>query len=269
MYKGFSQNKFDVAVHMAGTLGKCTLQQAVDINIAGTRRFVQAALDAGCKKIVVASSVATMGTQAPMYPPKKLPLAADAQFQGAPWPYAYSKDAVEQLIDFMSKEEGNEDVDFIIVRIGNVVEVSPEVRHFDGLDDDGKPISWPVEPARKASKPFTKDSPQPFPEAELCSIALSDQVDCLKAAVKADHKSGVRTVACVAPTAYAVHSVPDIIRSMYGDEAASKIDMSHYSKRGRERDPLYDLSAAKKELGWEPKVDLLDYAPKHCFDGSC
>ena len=39
---------FDVVVHLAGCLGSCDLAQAIDVNVAGTRRVVQAAADAGC-----------------------------------------------------------------------------------------------------------------------------------------------------------------------------------------------------------------------------
>eukprot|EP00961_Rhodomonas_salina_P103440 1391538-Rhodomonas_salina.1 len=68
---------FDVAVHLAGVLGTCTFQDGMEANVNGTRRFVKAAIATGCKKIIVASTVAVIGTVAPMTPPSKLPMPAD------------------------------------------------------------------------------------------------------------------------------------------------------------------------------------------------
>lgn len=246
----------DVAVHLAGALGWCSLEQAVDANLAGTRRFVQAALDRGCRRIIVASSVACIGTSAPSHPPRKLPLAADHPYEGGPWPYAFSKYAAEGLIDLFAADEKYSEVDFIVVRIGATVTDPPEILHLDGVVD-GKQQSWKVLPATCTPSPYTAANPEKFPEAALCSVALSDQVSCLLAAVRAPRCPGVRKLACVAPKLYAQDTVPELMASWYGKEAASRIDMSHYAVPGRERDPIYDLDAGRRAIGWEPKVDLL------------
>mmetsp|Transcript_27896 Transcript_27896/g.76128 ORF Transcript_27896/g.76128 Transcript_27896/m.76128 type:complete len:970 (-) Transcript_27896:396-3305(-) len=246
----------DAAVHLAGALGWCSVEQAIDANVAGTRRFVQAAIDRGCRRIIIASSVACVGTHAPSHPPRKLPMAVDHPYEGGPWPYAFSKYAVENLIDLMAVEEKNRDVEFIIIRVGATVTNPPEIRHLDGVVD-GKQISWEVPPATCAASPYTASKPEKFPEAPLCSVALSDQVDCLVAAVRAPRSPGVRKLACVAPKLYAEATVPELMVSWYGKEAASRIDMSYYEVPGRERDPIYDLEAGRRAIGWEPKVDLL------------
>jgi len=246
----------DVAVHLAGTLGWCSVEQAVNTNIAGSRRFVQAALDAGCRRIVFASSVACIGTCAPTHPPRKLPMAVDHPYEGGPWPYAFAKHACETLIDLLAVEEKNREVDFIVVRIGNTVTDPPKIQHLDGVVD-GKQLSWPVPPAVCTPVPYTTAKPEKFPEAALCSVALSDQVDCLLAAVRAPHAAGVRKVACVAPKLYTEKAVPELMASWYGNETAATIDMSYYEVPGHERDPLYDLEPGRRHLGWEPKVDLL------------
>uniref|UniRef100_A0A7S4C2Z4 ABM domain-containing protein n=1 Tax=Chrysotila carterae TaxID=13221 RepID=A0A7S4C2Z4_CHRCT len=259
--KQISERKYDVAVHLAGSLGWCTLEQAVDINIAGTRRFVQAAIDSGAKRIVVASSVATIGTQAPTHPPSKLPMKPDHKFEGGPWSYAFSKYSVEQLIRYMASDPAYKGIDFVLVRVGATVTDPPEIRHFDGIVN-GKEVSWLVDPAACIPKPYTAAEPKVFPEDALCAVALSDQVSCLLSAVKAPLKEGVRTVACVAPKVYASDTVPELMRSWYGEEAASRIDMSYYEQPGHERDPIYDLDVGRQELGWEPKLDLLQSRPE-------
>eukprot|EP00961_Rhodomonas_salina_P217042 2932495-Rhodomonas_salina.1 len=159
----------------------------------------------------------------------------------------------------MSGEPECEEIDFILVRVGAVVTDPPEIVHKDGMKD-GKMVQWRVDPADCTASPYTKENPMIFPEAPLCSIALSDQVGCLKAAVESRHKAGVRTVVCVSPKLYANQTVPALMRSWYGEQAASKIDMSYYDTPGRERDPIFDLSAAWNEIGWKPTVDLLQGA---------
>mmetsp|Transcript_16798 Transcript_16798/g.42023 ORF Transcript_16798/g.42023 Transcript_16798/m.42023 type:complete len:340 (-) Transcript_16798:339-1358(-) len=248
--------KFDTLLHLAGSLGWCTLEQGIDINVAGTRKIVQAALDAGCKRIVVASSVAVTGTVAPTHPPSKLPMPTDEPFVGSSWAYALSKHMVEELIVFMAGQPENKDVDFILVRVGATVTDPPNIVHRDG-EVNGKVVSWPVEPATCAASAYKASAPKIFPEDALCAVAYSDQVDCfVHCAVCAPVRAGVRHIACVAPRPYAIDSVPDLIKSWYGEEAAARCDMTYYDNPAHKHHPVYDLGPANA-LGWEPKLDLL------------
>jgi len=257
----FAAEKVDVLVHLAGALGWCDVRQAIDVNVAGTRKVVQAALNAGCHRIVVASSVAVIGTYAPMHPPTKLPMRVDEPFVGSNWPYALSKSMVEELIALMSKDpEHQAKADFIVVRIGNTVTDPPKIVHLDGVRD-GKQIEEPVEPAQVQAKPYTEAEPKMFAEGPLTSVAYSDQVECLvHCAVRAPPAVGIRQIACVAPRPYSLDPVPDVMRSYYG-EMAKDIDMSHYDDPKHKEDPVYDLQPGR-DLGWEPKVDLLAWKLK-------
>lgn len=247
---------FDVFIHLAGSLGWCSLEQGVDINVAGTRKIVQAALDAGCKRVIVASTVAIIGTTAPRFPPKRLPLRVDDPFVGSAWPYALSKYMVEEQVAFMSQSDACEDVDFIVVRVGATVTDPPEIVHKDGVVN-GKEVSWPVEPARCTDKPYDAASEKVFVEDALCAVAYSDQVDCLvHCAVRCPVQAGVRQIACVAPRLYNIDPVPALFESWYGAEVAKGIDTSFYDDPANLHAPIYDLGPGRA-LGWEPKVDLL------------
>ena len=100
------------------------------MNVAGTRRVVQAAADAGCTKLVVASSIAAIGTAAPDHPPERVPIAADHRNVGAPWPYALSMSGREDLCRVACGLDAALDV--IMMRIGNVVSF-PDLIHKDGI----------------------------------------------------------------------------------------------------------------------------------------
>jgi nucleoside-diphosphate-sugar epimerase len=166
---------FDCVVHLAGTLGWCSSQQAVDVNVGGTRVVVEAALHSGCAKIVVASSVALTGTCTPSHPPPSLPWAVDAPNVRGPWPYAYSKSSKEELCAMLASLPQHRGCDLLAVRIGNTVTDPPDIVHHDGMG-----ITYPVPPASSRDvdeATVKKDGFSIFPEAPLCSIALSDQVN--------------------------------------------------------------------------------------------
>jgi nucleoside-diphosphate-sugar epimerase len=249
---GAPRAPYDVLLHLGGSLGWASLEQAIEINVAGTRKLVQAAIDNGCTRVVVASSVAATGWVAPAHPPAKLPLAVDARFVGSNWAYALSKSMVEELVAFMSLE--NPTVEFLVLRVGATVTDPPDIVHKDG-EVDGKEVSWPVEPARVTAQPYSKT--KLFAEDALCAIAYSDQVDAfVHCAVRAPVRPGVRQIACVAPRLYAEDTVPELMRSWYGEAIAATIDMRHYDDPAHAKDPIYDLAPARA-LGWSPRVDLL------------
>jgi nucleoside-diphosphate-sugar epimerase len=244
---------YDVLLHLGGSLGWASLEQAIEINVAGTRKLVQAAIDNGCTRVVVASSVAATGWVAPDHPPTKLPLAVDAPFVGSNWAYALSKSMAEELVAFMSLE--NPTVEFIVLRVGATVTDPPEIVHKDGVVD-GKEHNWPVEPASTTAQPYS--APKLFAEDALCAIAYSDQVEAfVHCALRAPVQPGLRQIACVAPRLYAKDSVPELMRSWYGEAVAATIDMSHYDDPAHAKDPIYDLAPAKA-IGWSPLIDLLD-----------
>ena len=81
---------------------------------------------------------------------------------------------------------------------------------------------------------------------------LSDTVRCLRLAVDAPLKPGVRIMNAVSGQACAADPVPEIIRAWYGQDA-DRIDMSHYERPGHAYDPVYDISRIRQELGFVPE----------------
>lgn len=245
------QPMFDVIVHLAGALGWCTLKEGIDINLGGTRAVMEAAIERGIKKFVIASSVATVGSTAPNFPPRKVPISPTHPNVKGPWPYAISKAHVEDLCTTLSQIHN--DLDIIALRIGNVVTAPPEIVHHDG-----KGIKYPVLPA---TSDWTKlqigesASEYIFPEGPLCSIALPDMIACLHAATDAPFKNSFRVLNAVGPTSYSSEPVADVLRSWYGD-SHNIAGIETFEFTGRERAPLYDSEATFQELGWRPQIDL-------------
>ena len=239
----------DVVVHLAGCLGWCSTQQAIDVNVAGTRRLLDAAIAAGCKKFVVASSVAAIGTVAPTFAPEAVPIMPSHRNVLGPWPYALSKSHVEELCMMLTRL--HDSIDIIALRIGNTVTAPPDVTH-----KDGKGISYSMSPAKCCDVSFMLDQGKRaiFPEAPLASIALPDMISCLEAATLAPLKVGFRSLNAVGPSSFSAEPVADLLRVWYPNAAIT--GLAHYERAGHERDPLYELEPTFIELGWRPKIDL-------------
>ncbi|KAJ1459733.1 hypothetical protein M885DRAFT_613334 [Pelagophyceae sp. CCMP2097] len=243
-----AQESFDVVVHMAGALGACDMQTAFDVNVTGTRLVLDAARAAKAGRVVVASSVAAIGTGAPGFAPKLVPAPVDHVNVLGPWPYAWSKSAVEDVCRVICAMD--KDLEVLAVRVGNVVTDPPRIVHHDG-----KGVEYPVLPATSAdaANAIAEKGYATFPEAPLCSIALSDMVACLVASTLAPKKVGYRALAAVGPTSFSDEPVGDVMRAWYGADAP---DCAHFDRPGHERDAFYDLEPAFKEVGWRPVVDL-------------
>lgn len=69
-------------------------------------------------------------------------------------------------------------------------------------------------------------------------------------------KPGVRIMNAVGAQACAEDTVPEILRAWYGPDA-DRIDMSHYERPGHERDPVFDISRIREELGFAPERSVL------------
>eukprot|EP00966_Prymnesium_polylepis_P271281 6267989-Prymnesium_polylepis.1 len=262
--------RIDCCVHLAAVAGWCTLEAGLEVNVQGTRRLFDALLPLGCTRFVVASSIAAVGTGRPHHAPRRLPMPDDHPYAGYPWPYALSKIQTEQLVQFIATRHEHESgaarppLDVALLRIGCCITDPADgpPRHLETAIDDG----WTAKPADGATK-----GDDMFPEGPLACIAVSDMVECLSLAALAPHRAGVRTMNVTAQHAFIADgcSVPQVMRTIYGDDALAHVDFSHYERAGHERDSLYDNSAVRRELGFEPKVNLLtDYAAGVAGDAS-
>ena len=102
--------RIDACVHLSGVAGWCGLDEGLEVNVLGTRRLMTA-LAPVCKKFVVASSIAAVGTGVPDHPPHSLPIPDSHPYAGYPWPYAFSKYQAEELCRFLvAKDEHKPDL---------------------------------------------------------------------------------------------------------------------------------------------------------------
>lgn len=222
--------RFDTLIHLGAVTGGCSEEDGMAVNVAGTHRLLRYLIDHNCRKFVMASSIATVGLAAKEFMPIKLPipdehpcLARDA--------YGFSKYLMEEVTRYYSRIY--DDADFIDIRLGAVSE------------DDNPP-------------PLVKAGPiYDWAFVYLGRIFLSDVIKVFTLAVEAPHNPSLRIMNAVGPDSASEDTVPDLMHSWF-PERYQQLDLSHYKCTGHERDPVFDITRIKSELGFEPKISILN-----------
>ncbi len=217
---------FDAVVHLAAVTGGCSEEDGLRVNVQGTHGLIRYLVDRGCRKFVMASSIALIGVQSVHFRPLQVPVPDEHPCLDRDG-YGWSKYLMEEVTRYFSRQ--NPDLDIINIRLAAI------------MAEDACP--QPV----KATDPLG-----PWALAGLSRMYLSDAVACFVHAVEAPPKPGVRILNAVAATACAADSVPDILRAWWGTDA-DQLDLSHYTRPGHARDAVYDIRRIAAEIGFTPR----------------
>lgn len=213
-------------IHLAAETGNGTEEGCLSTNVLGTRRLLRYLIDKGCRKFVMASSIAAAGCLQAGFIPQQVPVDDDHPCQARD-AYGFSKAMMEELTQHMHRV--HEDTDFTNLRLGVVV-------------DEAK---W--EPLH-----ITTETPLGAPFAELVRVMKNDVLAAIEAAVLALQRPGVRNYNVVGPDATCDDKVADMLRA-YFKERADELDLSFYAQPGQEHAALYAMSKIKAELGFTPQ----------------
>ena len=219
----------DLVVHLAAVTGGCSEEDGLRVNVAGTHGLLRYWIDRGCKKFVLASSIAAVGFQSTRFRPLQLPMPDEHPCLDRDG-YGLSKYLMEEVTRYLWRQ--NEELDFIDIRLASVV------------GDD---------------KPPTPRKAGPVGEWAIGSISilfLRDAVRCFQTAAEAPPKAGVRIMNAVGTQACVEDTVPQLLRAWWGEDV-EKLDLSHYERAGHERDPVYDIFRIEEELGFVPQRSIL------------
>lgn len=232
----FLEFKPEVVCHHAAqhsvAIGSRDPKYDAQVNVLGLLNVLEASVKAGARKVIFASSGATFGT------PAKLPI--DEQTPQRPEsPYGITKMVAEHYLRFYKNERG---LDFTALRYGNVYGPRQDpngeagvISIFIGrfLARGGVRIDWDGEQTRDYV--YVEDI------ARLNGMAL-------------DRGSGGAYVIGTGKKT----SVNQICEALV-DISGFKAPVEHAPKRpGDVRDAQFDPRLAKKDLGWEANVALLD-----------
>ncbi|MEI6514300.1 MAG: NAD(P)-dependent oxidoreductase [bacterium] len=213
----------DAVVHLAAVTGGGSEEECLKINAEGTRRLMQYLIDRGCKKFVLASSIAVVGIQRADFKPLQFPISDEHPCLDCGG-YGFSKYIMEEVSRY--KQRQSPAIDVINIRLCSIC-------------PDDKPAEL-VELGKKGEWAF----------AMVAIMCLSDAVRAFTMAVESPMKPGVRVMNASAPRTWCKPPVADLLHAWYGDN----IDASYFEKPGNKWASVFDVNRIKEEIGFEAKL---------------
>lgn len=217
--------QIDVVIHLAAVTGGCFERDGILVNVEGTRSLMRYLMDRGCKKFVMASSIAAVGFQNPKFRPVQLPIPDEHPCLDRDG-YGLSKYLMEEVTRYYQRQMETPDV--INLRLSTV---RPD-------DNPGQPEG--VRPLR------------PWALGGITLMVLSDAVRAFTLAAEAPYQPGVRILNATASRAWATAPTAAILRNWWGDD----VDLSYFEQPGHEYAAAYDVHAIERELGFTATATL-------------
>ena len=211
--------QIDILVHLGAVTGGVTERECILVNVEGTRCLVRYLMNRGCKKYVLASSIAAVGFQDRKFRPVHLPITDDHPCLDRSG-YGISKYFMEEISKYYYRQ--NEDMDIINLRLSSVC-----------ADDSIPPL--------KEISPLTQWS--------LGGITIMNLTDAIRAftmSVENPYKPGVRIMNATGPKAWTSVPVAEILRNWWADD----VDLSYFEQLGNEYHSVYDVSRIQQEIGF-------------------
>ncbi len=213
---------FDTVVHLGAVTGGCAEREGIQVNVEGTRCLMRYVAERGCRKFVMASSIAAVGMQSLSFRPLELPISDEHPCLDRDG-YGLSKYLMEEVTRYVQRQF--EDIDVVNLRLSSV----------PGGD----------------LPPLRTIGPQPaWCLGGLTVMALSDGVRAFRLAAESDHCPGVRVMNAAGPRAWSADPVADILENWWGSE----VDVSHFRQPAHTYDSVYDVNRIREEIGFVANV---------------
>ncbi len=219
---------FDAVVHLAAVKAHCSEADGLDVNVIGTQRLVRYLLDRGCRRFVLASTIAVPGCWNAAWLPPALPIPANQPCMARD-AYGLSKWLMEQEAHYFARQYP--DAGFVILRLSHV------------RDD----AIWQSE--LLATDAIT------HPWLDLADVMLSDVLDAFGAALSATTQPGCRIDNVTGPDVRTREPVATVLRACFGADA-DQLDLSYHRQDGHEFAPVYDLERTRADLSWVPEQSV-------------
>jgi UDP-glucose 4-epimerase len=211
--------RLDAVVHLAAVTGGCSERDGLLVNVEGTRGLMRYLMDRRCRKFVMASSIAAVGTQSVRFRPLTLPMPDEHPCLDRDG-YGFSKHLMEEVTRYYHRQDGA--IDVINLRLASVA------------PDDALPPPLGVGPLGE------------WALGAITLMAVSDAVRAFSLAVEAPLTPGVRVLNACGPRAWVSAPVSAVLRHWYGEG----LDLSWYERLGRAYDSVYDVRRIAAELGF-------------------
>lgn len=207
----------DVVVHLAAADRSASDHDVLRVNVLGTHLLLQHMLAAGCRRFVLAGSIAATGCLSPTFTPRGIPIGDDHPCLATD-AYGLSKAMVEDLARYFARS--TRDACFINLRIG---------------------VVWPDQATPIGASPGRCRTPF----CDLAGIMLADVVDALGRCVRAPMKPGLRVMNLTGPDATSDESVHDVLAA-----AGVTAGLDYFDRPGSSHHPVYSTDRIESELGF-------------------
>ena len=219
--------KFDAVVHLAAEL-RGPERDFVMVNGEGSRCLMRYLIDRGCRKFVMASSIAAIGCQSVRFRPDVLPIPDEHPCYDLDG-YGFSKFLMEEITKYYWRQ--NPEIDVINIRLCSVIQGDVIKRVPEGI----RPIpEWTV--------------------GNVTLMFLSDAIRAFSLAVLGPRKPGVRILNTAAERIWATVPTADFLENWWGDA----VDLSYFRRPGNEFRGVYRVDRLREELDFTA-VDTLNY----------
>jgi UDP-glucose 4-epimerase len=218
----------DTVVHLGGVTGDANEEDAITVNVAGSRRLFRHLIEVGVRHFVVASSIAAVGCLTPDFLPRELPIPDEHPCDSANI-YGVSKYFIEELARYFVRVEP--ELEFELLRLGAVIADDAPPIDLEGLDS------------------------MTIPFCQLGAIAAAVAVEGFAVAAENPLGAGLRIMNLVAPMARTPLPTADSIRRVLGSRADG-LNLSAFDQPGHEFDGIYSVQRIRELYGFTAQADL-------------
>jgi nucleoside-diphosphate-sugar epimerase len=217
----------DTVVHLAAATGGSSEEDALEVNVIGSRRLLRYCVDRGITRFVLASSIAAVGCLSSDFLPRSLPIPDDHPCDAVD-AYGLSKALMEEVVFYFARRRP--DLDVTMFRIGAV---QPDTA--GAVDEE-----W----LESVAAPFVS----------LGGIAAADVVEVLARAVERAADPGVQRLNLVASRARTPIPTAEALRRILG-ERADRLDLSYYDVPANARAGVYATDELERAYPVSASID--------------
>jgi len=216
----------ETLIHLAAVTGDASEEDALRVNVYETARLIRYCVERGIKRLVLASSIASVGCLTKDFMPRQLPISNDHPCDSSN-PYGLSKYLMEEYMRYVKRNIL--DLDITLFRIGVVLKRTA--------------VTPTEEQIAKMWRPF----------CTLGCIHVSDVVNALCFAVEKEVKPSFGVHNLVAEDSFSSIPTADALQLSLGERIAD-LDLSDLQFGKDKFQGIYDINSLKNEFGYSPRI---------------
>ena len=219
--RALADYRITAVVHLAAVTGGCSEADGMAVNVEGTRVLMRSLVAQGCRRFVLASSVAATGLQRTDFCPVELPMTEEHPCLDKDG-YGFSKYLMEEVARYQQRQEPA--VTVVCLRFGAI------------CPDDA------------AASPFVPETAPPaWTYAHFSRVYRRDAVRAIRLALNKPSAGGFLAVNVVARQSALAGTVRELVERWHPEWTG---DLTAYDRAGHERDAVFCTKRAEAELGF-------------------